>query len=215
MTTPYRLLPLLAVGLALSGCAREGDLVIDESVGIAAVRSTCPAVGIPDYTGDVTLFRGAGTTVSDLDLTAAITNLTSTCNDAAERVYTEATFDVHARRADTRGARQVTLPYYATVLRGGSSVVSKRIGQVTIAFADGEERATARAKAGAYVDRAAATLPADVTEKLTKKRKAGDADAAVDPLADPAVKAAVARATFELLIGFQLTEPQLKYNATR
>ena len=32
---------------------------------------------------------------------------------------------------------------------------------------------------------------------------------------DPAVKAAVARATFELLVGFQLTEQQLAYNATR
>ena len=32
---------------------------------------------------------------------------------------------------------------------------------------------------------------------------------------DPSIKAAVARATFELLIGFQLTEQQLAYNATR
>ena len=33
--------------------------------------------------------------------------------------------------------------------------------------------------------------------------------------ADPAVRAAVQRATFELLVGFQLTEAQLRYNATR
>ena len=31
----------------------------------------------------------------------------------------------------------------------------------------------------------------------------------------PAVRAAVQRATFELLVGFQLTEAQLRYNATR
>ena len=37
----------------------------------------------------------------------------------------------------------------------------------------------------------------------------------IDPLADPAVKAAIQRATFELLIGFQLTEDQLRYNVTR
>ena len=36
-----------------------------------------------------------------------------------------------------------------------------------------------------------------------------------DPLADPAVRSAVANATFEHLIGFQLTQDQLKYNATR
>jgi hypothetical protein len=37
----------------------------------------------------------------------------------------------------------------------------------------------------------------------------------MDPLADPAVRQAVLAATFEALIGFQLTEDQLKYNMTR
>ena len=50
---------------------------------------------------------------------------------------------------------------------------------------------------------------------LTRPRKAGEADAAIDPLADPAIRAAVASATFEHLVGFQLTQDQLRYNATR
>ena len=50
---------------------------------------------------------------------------------------------------------------------------------------------------------------------LTRPRKAGEAEAAVDPLADPAIRSAVANATFEHLVGFQLTTDQLKYNATR
>lgn len=217
MTIQARLLPALALGLALAGCAREGDLVVDQGVGISAVRSTCPAVGVPDYTGDITVFRSPGsTTMADLDVTAALTNLRSTCNETAgDRVYTEATFDVVARRMDTRGSRTVTLPYYSTVLRGGSSVVTKRVGNVTLQFADGQERAQARGTAGAYVNRAEATLPADIREQITRRRKAGDPDAALDPLADPAVRAAVQRATFELLVGFQLTEAQLRYNATR
>ena len=107
------------------------------------------------------------------------------------------------------------MPYFSTVLRGGSAVVTKRVGTVTINFADGQERAQARATAGAYIDRAEATLPAEVREQITRKRKAGDPDAALDPLADPAVRAAVQRATFELLVGFQLTQDQLVYNATR
>ncbi|MDG5749993.1 hypothetical protein P8R33_02615 [Qipengyuania sp. XHP0211] len=216
MTSRNRLLSVLAVGLALAGCSREGELVINEGVGIQAVRTACPAVGIPDYTGDITTFRTPGsTTLADLDVTAAITNLRSTCDEGAERVYTQATFDVLARRADTRGARTVTLPYFSTVLRGGSQVVTKRIGQVTLQFADGQERASASGQAGAYVNRADASLPADIREQITRKRKAGDPDAALDPLADPAVRAAVQRATFELLVGFQLSEPQLRYNATR
>jgi len=59
------------------------------------------------------------------------------------------------------------------------------------------------------------TLPADIQERITRKRKAGDADAAIDPMADPQVREAVSRASFELLVGFQLTQAQLQYNATR
>lgn len=216
MTMPVRLSVLLMMGAALAGCKRSGELVIEEGVGISAIRTVCPAVGVPDYTGDITTFRVPGdVSAANMDVTAAITNLRSTCDDTGERVYANATFDVLARRTDTRGARQVTLPYYSVVLRGGSSVVTKRVGQVTLSFADGQERAQASAMAGAYVDRAEATLPQDIRDQITRKRKAGEDDAAIDPLTDPAVKAAVARATFELLVGFQLTEQQLAYNATR
>lgn len=217
MTNRFRFLTALGMGLALAGCKTDGQLVVEGGgAGITAVRSVCPAVGIPDYTGDVTLFRSpTSKTLADLDVTAAMTNLRSTCNDQVERIYSEATFDVVARRTDVQGARSVQLPYFSTVLRGGSAVVTKRVGTVTLNFADGQERATASAKAGAFVDRAEATLPADIREKITRKRQAGDADAAVDPLSDPEVRAAIQRATFELLVGFQLTEDQLKYNATR
>ena len=51
--------------------------------------------------------------------------------------------------------------------------------------------------------------------RITRKRRAGDTDAAVDPLARPEVRTAVNRATFEVLIGFQLSQDQLKYNASR
>ncbi|MBY0342575.1 MAG: hypothetical protein K2Q29_01845 [Sphingomonadales bacterium] len=202
---------------ALSACSNEGELVIDQGVGIASVLTLCPAVGIPDYTGDVTVFRNpADTTVASLDVSAAMTNLRAECNDsAADRIYSEASFTVNARRTDTRGARTVELPYFVTVVRGGSAVVSKRIGTVSVTFADGQERAQGTARAGAYVNRADAALPEEIREKITKRRRAGDTEAALDPLADPEVKAAIARTRFEMLVGFQLTEAQLKYNATR
>ena len=187
-----------------------------QGVGITAIRTACPAVGVPDYTGDITTFRSPNSRLaSDIDVTAAITNVRSTCNESGDRVYSEATFDVVARRTDTSAARQVTLPYFSTVLRGGSAVVTKRVGSVTLNFPAGAERAQASAKAGGFVDRAEATLPDDIREQITRRRKPGDPDAALDPLADPAVRAAVQRATFELLVGFQLTEAQLAYNATR
>lgn len=201
---------------ALAGCAGEGDLVIDQGVGITAVLSSCPSVGIPDFTGDVTTFRTSGDqTASNLDVSAAMTNLRSTCNDQGDKVYSEATFDVLARRTDTRGARTVTLPYFVTVLQGSSAVVTKRVGEVIVTFADGQDRAQVSGKAGSFIDRSAATLPDDIRERITRKRRAGDADAALDPLSDPEVKAAIQRTRFEMLVGFQLTESQLAYNATR
>ena len=199
----------------VSACSKNGELVIDQGIGIASVLTMCPAVGIPDYTGDITTFRGDDRTVAGLDMSAAMTDLRSVCNDTADKVYSEASFTVNARRTDTRGARTVEVPYFVTVLRGGSAVVSKRVGTVTLAFADGQDRATGTAKAGAFVNRADAALPEDIREKITRRRRAGDEEAALDPLADPEVKAAISRTRFEMLVGFQLTEDQLKYNATR
>jgi hypothetical protein len=101
------------------------------------------------------------------------------------------------------------------VVQGGSAVIAKRVGQVTLQFADGQQRASAQGQAAGYIDKNAASLPAEIVEKITKKRKPGDPDAALDPMADPEVRAAVVRSSFEMLIGFQLTEDQLRYNVTR
>lgn len=212
---PFRYIAV-ALTAVLAGCASEGELVVNQGVGITAVRSVCPAVGVPDYTGDITLFRDAGTrTASNIDMVATITDVRSTCNEAGEQVYAEATFNVVARRSDVGAAQQVTLPYFVSTLRGGNAIVTKKVGNVTLNFAPGEERTSAQGKAATYVNRADATLPDEIRERITRRRKPGDPDAALDPLADPQVREAVARATFEMLIGFQLSDDQLAYNATR
>ncbi|WP_373491501.1 hypothetical protein [Parasphingorhabdus sp.] len=202
--------------LAVSGCARDGAIDVSSGVGIAVTRSGCPAVAVPNHTGDITIFNPVNSThASAIDVVANITNVRSTCNSEGARIYTEATFDVYASRTQPTGARTVTIPYFATVIQGGTAVVSKRVNTVTLQFADGAYRASASGKAGSYIDASAARLPEDVVERLTRRRKPGDPDAALDPLADPTIKAAVARSSFELLIGFQLTPAQLQYNATR
>ena len=213
----FRTVAIAGLGAAaLAGCNTAGDLVVEEGVGITALRTVCPAVGVPDYTGDVTLFSPAGAVTADaLDVTATLTNVTTTCDDSSERVYAQANFEVLGQRRDTRGARTVELPYFATVVRGGSAVVAKRIGTVTLHFPDGQARAVATGSGGAFIDRAEATLPDDIRDRITRKRKPGEIEAAVDPLTEPDVRAAISRATFELLVGFQLTQDQLAYNVTR
>ena len=206
--------PLLLLA-ALPGCAKDND--IDETGGMKITRSACTAVAIPAYTGDVTLFDPPASRDSTaIDVVATLTDLRGDCADnPGASLVTNATFRVDARRSNAAGARQVVLPYFATVMRGGTTVVSKRIGRVALNFADGQLRASATGSAGATVSRAAATLPEGVRDQLARKRKATDADASIDPMSDPATRAAVAKASFELLIGFQLTDDQLRYNATR
>ncbi|WP_443026465.1 hypothetical protein [Sphingomonas sp. HMP9] len=200
--------------MLLSGCASKGE--VDATGGISAVRSVCPPVAIPAATGDLTLFDPiASRDQSAIDVAAFMTNVRSTCADATDQVVTNVTFDVRARRTRTDAARDVTVPYFITVVRGGSAVVAKRVGRVALHFAAGQALASASATTTATISRAAATLPEDVREKLTRRRKAGDQDAAVDPLSTPEVRQAVLRASFEALVGFQLTDDQLKYNATR
>ena len=215
MTVAKFALPALALFL-LAGCAKTGEIETQGGVGITSLRSPCPRVGVPAGTGDVTLFNPpASREATAIDVNAVMTNVASTCDDSGEQVITTVTFDVFARRASADGPRDVTFPYFITVVRGGSSVIAKRVGQVTLHFETGQLRASARGSASSSVARSAATLPADVRERLSRKRKAGGQDAAMDPLADPAIRQSVIAATFEALVGFQLTDEQLKYNVTR
>lgn len=214
-----RLMPVLAAGTAcalLAGCSGKGELVVDEGVGITAVRSTCPAVGIANATGDMTTFRVPGSSdARDIDLVAAITDVRPECDEKASPVKSHVTFKVQVRRSDNHGARDVTLPYFFTVMRGGNVVIAKSLGSATVHFADGQDRAETTADGTATIDKKEATLDRAIHDRIVRPRKSGEADAAIDPLADPSVLAAVNKATFEVLVGFQLSDAQLGYNATR
>jgi hypothetical protein len=210
-----RLTALLALTL-LSACRHPGDITADNGGGVYAVRSTCPIAGIPAGTGDITLFNPAASRDSRaIDVSAAITQLRAFCQESGADVVSTVTFTVVGLRRDAGEARRLVIPYFDVALRGGATVAAKQVGAVALDFPAGSQHATGRAQASIRVNRGAATLPASVRAILTRPRKAGDADAAIDPLSDPGVRAAVAEATFEHLVGFQLSEDQLKYNATR
>ena len=202
------------IPLSLVACSTpEGEVT---EMGITATRSACPAVAIPAATGDITLFNPENSRdASAIDVVANITNLRSTCDETGDQIVTRVTFDIHAQRRDGRGAREVVLPYFAAAVQGGTQIQSKSVSRVALRFGEGELRASASASASGQVSRAAVTLPEDVRQQITRRRKPGDPSAAIDPMADPAVREAVRRASFEVLVGFQLTADQLAYNATR
>ena len=217
--SPRSFLTLLcgaAVLATASACSRNNEIDISAGVGITQTRDKCPAVAVPLHTGDITLFDPATSRdASAIDVVATITHVAPQCNDTGDKIFQLADFDVVATRREAGSARTVSLPYFATVVQGGTAVVAKRLGSVDVTFAEGQIRGSGHGQASAYVDPAAATLPADIQEQIIRRRKPGDADAAVDPLSLPEVKAAVQRASFELLVGFQLTQEQLEYNVRR
>jgi hypothetical protein len=210
-----RLTALVALTL-LGGCRHAGDITEENGGGVYAIRSDCPIVGVPAATGDITLFNPVDSTDSRaIDVTATITDVRGTCADAGNDVASTVTFTIVALRTDPGPARQVLLPYFDVALRGGATVAAKRVGQAVLNFAPSDSHAWTRVQATVRVNRGAATLPESARLALTRERKPGETEAAIDPLTDPAVRAAVANATFEHLVGFQMTQDQLKYNATR
>jgi hypothetical protein len=200
---------LLVVGIAVAvtGCQRN-PLVVK--------RSPCPAVAVPTYLGDATVFGpGGAADAKNIDFVATLTNLRDTCLEGDEKLTTDVSFEIVARRDAAGPARTVTLPVFTTVVQGGNLVLSKEVTGVAVTFAEGQTRGTGRGVVRTSVARSAATLPPEIQAKVTRKRKASDLDAAVDPMADPQVRAALRAASFEVLIGFQLDEAGLAYNVSK
>ena len=204
----------LLATMLLAGCRHRGD--ITEDAGVYAVRSACPIAGVPAATGDVTLFNPSNSTDSRaIDVTATISDVRAVCQETATDVISTATFTITALRRDPGPARQVILPYFDVALQGAGKIAAKRVGQAALVFPAGGLHAWTRVQATIRVNRAATVLPESARAALTARRKPGEAEANIDPMSDPAVRNAVANATFEHLVGFQLTQEQLKYNATR
>jgi hypothetical protein len=198
---------LVIAATAIAGCERNP---------LKITRSACPAVAVPTYAGDITLFKpGTPPDAANLDVVATSTNVRESCSETPETLTMDVSYDVLARRTSAAGARTVTFPVFASVVQGGNLLVSKQTGSVAVSFADGQLRASSRGGARGTVARSATALPEDIQKKINRKRKAGDLDAASDPLAEPEVKAAMRAASFEVLVGFQLNEAQLGYNVTK
>lgn len=207
MSKAYLVFAIAAAALALAGCNRNPLLV---------KRSTCPAVAIPTYVGQVTRFDPPQSRNADaIDFTAQITDVTGTCIEGPEVLTTDVAFTVTAQRRQAGPAKEVYLPIFVALAQGGNVLVSKQLTGVMLKFPEGQLRAEARGGARAEVHRSAVTLPAEVQDRISRERKAHEADALVDPLSDPQVRAAVRAASFEVLVGFQLDDASLAYNVAK
>ena len=178
-----------------------------EDGGVYTRRTVCPQVAIPAATGDVTLFDPAGRTdAAAIDVVATITNVRSTCSESGrpDRLDRDLRRRRDAPRCRRGAHRRAALFRRRDAGRHPGRRQAHRPGRGQFPRRQPARRRARRRRRSASIARRRPALPADVRAKLTKRRKAGDVNAAIDPLSDPAVRAAVARATFEHLIGFQL-----------
>ncbi|MCW2351251.1 MULTISPECIES: hypothetical protein [unclassified Sphingobium] len=206
---------LAALVALMAGCAKRGD-IDSAGQGIIQFRTACPTVAVAAHTGDVTLFDPADSRdARAIDVVATLTDVRPACTTGETDIYSQVGYKVVAVRRDAGPARTVDLPVFAAVVRGATAVTAKRVTMVRLNFAEGALRAEATGSTSAYIDRNAATLPPEIERMITRPRKTGDQDAALDPLARPEVREAIQRSSFELLLGFNLTTDQLRYNVTR
>ena len=115
-------LALVLLPLVATGCAHDNDITaVGGSIGREVKRTSCPAVGVPAYTGDVTLFDPpASRDARAIDVVATITDVQSQCDDSdasSPTLASHATFRV-ARPAE-RSARRARRG--AALFRGGAA----------------------------------------------------------------------------------------------
>src|SRR3954469_3064621 len=90
---------IIGLAAALAGCRSHG---LDDTGGVTITRSICPAVALPAYTGDVTLFNPPSSRASSaIDVVATITDLRGACNDVAPAdITSNVTFKVLGQRTN-------------------------------------------------------------------------------------------------------------------
>ena len=104
----------------------------------------CPAVGIVKETGTVTRFRSSdSSTQEDVVYTAHISDLAVACEED-DGVVTNIGFDVAARQGPAGDVRQITLPYFVAVVRGGTEIVAKDVYEADLTFEGENGRARVR-----------------------------------------------------------------------
>jgi hypothetical protein len=186
--------------------------VVEQGVGITALRTRVPGGR------HSRLYRRRHPVLARrphpdaIDVTATITNVRTQCDDSATGLRHRPLRRLAQRTRCHARARTVELPYFSTVVRGGSAVSpSGRHGDAATSptVRNGVASGTAALHRPRRGDAAA-----DIRERITRRR--GGRGRGRDRPADRARSARRARAgDFELLVGFQLTEDQLAYNATR
>lgn len=128
---------LVALALLITSCGRDNPFEV--------TVSNCPAVAVVSYTGTITKFAGFNRNVDDVEFNATITNLQVDCQESDETgIAQRVSFNIIASKGPAYSGEEISLPYFALLLRDNNLITTKRIFNVSIRFPDNADRAVVR-----------------------------------------------------------------------
>ncbi|MFC3053450.1 hypothetical protein [Kordiimonas pumila] len=95
--------------------------------------SRCFGVAVVGDVGTLTKFKGVSRTTADVEYTASIMDVTSSCVEEAD-VKAQLDFYIGAQAGPALANSSITVPYFVAVVKDNSQLVSKRIYDVTLKF---------------------------------------------------------------------------------
>ncbi len=95
--------------------------------------SRCPAVAVVGDAGTLTRFTGEGHSQKDVQFTASIVDIRSSCVQE-DSVSSEVEFKIVAKNGPALNASDVSVEYFIVILKDNSQIVSKKTFTSTLNF---------------------------------------------------------------------------------
>jgi len=103
----------------------------------------CPAVAIVSNTGNLFRFASDDRNQEDVLFSANISAINTECLQG-EGVIETVEFNISVRRGPQLGSEEVIIPYFVALMRDNNLITAKRIYEVKVRFAQGEDFVTIR-----------------------------------------------------------------------
>lgn len=195
MTPLYRFISLAVVAAMLAGCSSNP---------LQITRSICPAAAVARNVSDLTQFSPPTSRDADaITLTATFSDMAVKCSEKGSRIFSDLSVTIAGQRASAAGDQTISVPYFVAVVKGGQTLLSKQLYSANLDFKAGQVRAHTTQTVRADISRSAAIDALGPAPKASKD--------ASDPFVETVQKAS----PFEMVIGFQLTDDQIIYNARK
>ena len=191
------------VSLALAGCGTKTERYQ------TAIRD-CPAVSVLGHTGTVTRFGSGDPNKDPYTFKSDISGLRIKCDRRRTNVGIEMSFLEVASRNNGVKQSAVEFPFFVAVLYRGK-MIEKKVYTSKFDFAAGEKRKGVFESFNTTLYFSKASLSAREQERERSRRRRRDRDRnQISDEEGPRIDTQLAN--YQVLVGFQLSKPELQYN---